>query len=116
LVAFVQNTSTKKVHQAAILPMEVAIGMKEDIKEHGFALYPNPTNGLVNIGLELPHSGNAQVVVTNVLGEQVYAENKAIGHGMQRTSLDLSHLTDGIYFVNITAEGFRASRTVNLSK
>lgn len=116
LVAFVQNTSTKKVHQAAILPMEVAIGIQEDIKEHGFALYPNPTNGLVNIGLELPQSGNAQVVVTNVLGEQVFAENKAIGFGMQRTTLDLSHLNEGIYFVNITSEGFRASRTVHLAK
>ena len=116
LVAFVQNVTTKQVHQAAILPMEVSIGIKEEIAERGFAVFPNPTNGIVNLALDMPNSGNAQVVVTNVLGEQVLVENRNFSPGAQRTTLDLSNLNDGIYFVNITSDGFRASRTVNLTK
>jgi hypothetical protein len=116
LVAFVQNVTTKQVHQAAFLPMEVSIGIKEEIAERGFAVFPNPTNGIVNLALDMPNSGNAQVVVTNVLGEQVLVENRNFSTGAQRTTLDLSNLNDGVYFVNITSEGFRASRTVNLTK
>jgi len=63
-------------------------------------VYPNPTNGMltINFGQEL---NDAYVVITNVLGEQVYAENVS---GSTKHELNLEQST-GIYFVNVYTEG-----------
>ncbi len=64
---------------------------------NGFQVYPNPTNGLLNV------SGNGfmHITVSNLLGQTIdetTAENSA--------TLDLSHYESGLYFVRIeNAEG-----------
>lgn len=65
-----------------------------------FTVYPNPTNGFltVNFGQEL---SDAYVVITNVLGEQVYAENVS---GTTQHELNLNQ-SNGIYFVNVYTQG-----------
>ncbi|HNU56407.1 MAG TPA: T9SS type A sorting domain-containing protein, partial [Flavobacteriales bacterium] len=59
---------------------------------------------------------SATIEVFNTLGERVYGINRPLNGGAQREVLDLGGLNDGVYFVHITADGFRASRTVNLTK
>jgi hypothetical protein len=63
-------------------------------------VYPNPTNGILNINLG-QESDNAHVVITNVLGEQVYADNLS---GSTSHELSLDQAT-GIYFVNVYMHG-----------
>ena len=76
-----------------------SVGLNEN-STATLTVYPNPTNGFitVNFGQEL---SDAYVVVTNVLGEQVYAENVS-GSSKHELSLDQS---TGIYFVNVYTQG-----------
>ncbi|MCB0767047.1 MAG: Omp28-related outer membrane protein [Flavobacteriales bacterium] len=115
VVAFVQNVSTKEILQAALAP--VLVGMEENEAGQELRVFPNPTNGALNLMFDASMgSGNASIEVFNTLGERVYGINRPLNGGTQREVLDLSSLNDGVYFVHITADGFRASRTVNLTK
>ena len=75
-----------------------SVGLNEN-GSYAIQVYPNPTNGLlhINFGQEL---SDAYIVITNVLGEQVYAENlTGANHQLQ---LDQA---SGIYFVNVYTHG-----------
>lgn len=115
VVAFVQNVSTKEVVQAALAP--VLVGMQENEAANTLRVFPNPTNGELNLMFDASMGrGNAQIEVFNTLGERVYGVTRALNGGAQREVLDLNSLSNGVYFVNIAADGFRASRTVNITK
>jgi thiol-disulfide isomerase/thioredoxin len=116
IVAFVQNVSTKAILQANFSPVVLNVGVEENAADQRLRVFPNPTEGLINVQYEAPASGAAQIEVFNVLGERVFAATRAMGAGTQREVIDLSALNNGIYFVNITADGVRASRKVTLNK
>jgi hypothetical protein len=116
IVAFVQNVTTKAILQANFSPVVLNVGVEENAADQRLRVFPNPTEGLINVQYEAPASGAAQIEVFNVLGERVFAATRAMGAGTQREVIDLSALNNGIYFVNITADGVRASRKVTLNK
>ncbi|MBK9514489.1 MAG: Omp28-related outer membrane protein [Flavobacteriales bacterium] len=116
VVAFVQNTSTKNILQANFLPVLLNVGVNENSLDQRLLVFPNPTEGLLNVQYEAPKTGVAQIEVINVLGERVFEATRSMAAGTQRETLDMTSLSDGIYFVNITADGVRASRKVTLNK
>lgn len=63
------------------------------MKTIDWTVYPNPTNGLLNIHLEEFVEGSLQII--NVTGQVLYQEQlKSMNH-----QLDISNLNTGIYFV-----------------
>ena len=68
------------------------LGVEEPDTVNQFALYPNPTNNILNIQLQ---NGTAlkQVNLYNNLGQHLLSTNK--------TTLNVSHLNPGIYFVEV---------------
>jgi hypothetical protein len=92
------------------------VGVEENVADQRLRVFPNPTEGLLNVQFDAPQSGKAQIEVFNVLGERVFEATRATAAGTQREVIDMSTLTGGIYFVNITADGVRASRKVTLNK
>ena len=76
--------------------MENTTGV-EDITLENFELFPNPSNGIVNITLPAAVS---EINVLDVVGKVVYQQfNTAQKVGVEK--LDLSALEKGIYFVKI---------------
>ena len=116
VVAFVQNTSTKDVLQANFQPVLLNVGVNENSLDQRLLVFPNPSEGILNVQYEAPTTGVAQIEVINVLGERVFETTRSMAAGTQRETLDMSSLSGGIYFVNITADGVRASRKVTLNK
>ena len=76
-------------------------------KEEGIAIYPNPTNGLLNI----EGQGTMLVSVSNLLGQKLQ-ETTSEGS----TSIDMSLYDAGIYVVIIETKHGVAVHKVNLSK
>ena len=116
IVAFVQNNTTKDILQAAFVPLATNVGISENALDQRLRVYPNPTEGLLNVQFEAPLGGKAHIEVFNVLGDRVFEATRATAAGTQREVIDLSTFNSGIYFVNITADGVRASRKVTLNK
>ena len=68
------------------------------------SVYPNPTNGEVNVDFVLEDSSNVTLQLTSIQG-QVIKEVKLNGlSGSQTTTLNLSNEASGLYFVTITTD------------
>lgn len=78
--------------------------------EDAFALYPNPTNGVVSIGFN-GNDGEAEIWVTNVMNEVVLTE-KATASAGKSLNLDLGQLSKGFYFVKVKTESYEVTRKV----
>ena len=90
----------------ATLEVEVTNGNHISIKEETpfeISIYPNPTNGLVNIQSSVP----VDIVVYNVVGEIILIAKNA-------TQIDLSSQPRGIYMVQLTSDQGTVTRKVTL--
>jgi hypothetical protein len=68
-----------------------------------FNVYPNPANNILNIEFDSQfEKENAKISISNMLGKEVIAINNITSN---KTSIDVSSLVNGIYFVNTNVEG-----------
>lgn len=70
----------------------------DDIQQQGFSLYPNPSQGRLQIDHQ---EGIRSVVIFNALGQQVLSEN---GNNERRMDLNIDNLSQGIFLVRVTSE------------
>jgi hypothetical protein len=69
----------------------------------GLEVYPNPTNGIVQLNFTSPVSDNYVVRVENTLGQLVYSKDLTNYIGKYSGSLDLTAYGKGMYFVFINS-------------
>lgn len=79
-----------------------------------FDLFPNPTDGKVNLVVGETLQGKAVVEVYNLLGERMMAKNKGRLSQGETISLDLSHLVSGLYIVKLSTENGSCSKKVSV--
>jgi hypothetical protein len=63
------------------------------------AVYPNPSNGSLNVNFEIPSNKQAVLEVTNSIGQSLNITS--LPKNAQNASIDLSYLPNGIYFLQI---------------
>ncbi|WP_264512224.1 T9SS type A sorting domain-containing protein [Flavobacterium sp. N1719] len=92
VVVFVQNTATKAVMQAAYATDALA---NNQFQSNAFAtLYPNPSNGIVQIASE----DTVSVEITDMTGKVVFKST-----GMENgASMNLTSLQKGVYVAKMT--------------
>ena len=116
VVVFIQNHSTKEILQGQVVVPTFSTGVDGASDALQMGLMPNPTNGVVFMGFAMPEAGTAHVAVYDQLGALVHNESIAAGIGTQRATLDLQHLSNGLYHVSLTAGGQRSSQKLLLEK
>jgi len=93
LVNFNRDVFTSKAEGNA------SVGIAEDKIETGFALYPNPSNGSVNIEVE-NNNETLEIVVTDLVGNTI---KKITSEGNEKFELSISE--SGIYFISVVTDG-----------
>ncbi|MBE0640916.1 MAG: T9SS type A sorting domain-containing protein, partial [Bacteroidales bacterium] len=88
---------------------EVITGVSEP-KTAGIALYPNPSEGQLWLGLEGLEPGTANLWVMDLTGRMVYEGTLNISGNAQTELLDLSELPSGIYTLGIMSGDDRFTR------
>lgn len=79
---------------------ENGIGIKENAKEIGLNVYPNPAKDEVNISFNLADAANASVKVIDVTGKEVAAQSSANAvSGAQNFTINTSNFAAGVYTV-----------------
>jgi len=73
---------------------------------YGFSYHPNPVNDMLHFSANLPIQ---KIVISNILGQQINANLNS-----DNTTLDMSNLPNGNYFVKVTIEG--VSKTIKIVK
>jgi hypothetical protein len=89
------------------------IGISEASKE-GISIYPNPTNGPVNMQLNNTILKNVSVTVTNILGKVV--ANYLYAELTGRRTIDLSNFEEGIYMVRVKSDKTDSLQRILLKK
>ena len=79
----------------------------EEVSANNVRLYPNPTNGILNIESE----GAMTISVMNVLGQKVIETT-----ANDNTTIDLSGFESSIYMIRIETENGTTTQKVNLRK
>jgi len=82
------------VGDISVLPDPVASGIDDRIDSDLFRIYPNPSNGLVQIQL-YDNSQIAQIKVYNAMGKQVRFDT------LNQGTLDLRNLANGLYVIEV---------------
>jgi hypothetical protein len=71
-------------------------GVKELIA-NGINVYPNPTNGILNISISSELAGNTSIEVYDAIGKLVIKETLST----ETTTINTTKLTDGIYVFKV---------------
>jgi hypothetical protein len=89
------------------------VGIGENNSPYSLNIYPNPSNGQFSIEAELGGNTDVILIVKDVLGRQLMQPERIEGASSFRRSFDISHLTNGVYYVQIVGgEGFTVKSIV----
>lgn len=92
----------------------VTIGINDPEFEKTISVYPNPSNGIVNIEMPSNVSDESTATVFNALGEVATESTPLKG---SKTTLNLSNLAPGVYIIKIqTASGKNALKQISIAK
>ena len=70
---------------------------------NGFGMYPNPANDDVTIYWENEQTGNADVIISDITGREVYRSAFVITDHSGSNALNISGINSGVYFINLKA-------------
>lgn len=73
------------------------------LSESGLVLFPNPTNGQVNVRHVLDLQSAGRLTIYNAVGERVHQQ--LMQPGSASTSIELGHLRSGLYIVQLEGDG-----------
>ncbi|MBJ04894.1 MAG: hypothetical protein CMP65_03210 [Flavobacteriales bacterium] len=86
---------------------ENIVSLEESVT--GLSIYPNPSNGIINI--ELDKNNNYSVQITDIVGKVVIDDKIS-----SNTSFDLKHLDAGVYFVNVSNNEISKTEKIVIEK
>ena len=99
------------VKDAITLALSPTVQIDEQVdKSFNLTAYPNPTNGLLNVN----YTSNTPVQfdVINMLGENVFSQKT---NNTKNTTIDVSNLNKGFYFLQMTTESKKTSLKFTLN-
>ena len=80
-------------------------------------VYPNPVSDKLNVTVSLAKAGAASLRVVDITGREVMNQMyAALGAGAQKLSLDVNHLPNGLYTVEILANDQRGVTKFTIKK
>jgi len=68
-----------------------------------FAIYPNPSNGIVNLKYQIPTDKRAELVVYSINGQVIY--RTWLNEASNTATIDLSNVTSGLYLYTVLIDG-----------
>ena len=85
----------------------------EDVYGIGFIVNqnePNPAYGTVNISFVIPQSGEVHFDLKNDLGQIIKSNEETYSNGTNNMKVDVSTLSNGVYYYTIEFDGKRITR------
>ena len=75
-----------------------------------FGVYPNPSNGLVNVVLSTSEKVN--ITLHDLRGRSIYSETFSSNGSVFNKELNFSTLSAGVYMLNVESAGKKASKKI----
>lgn len=85
---------------------DLSTGLRKKIEAlTGFAVYPNPTGGMVTLQGVPANVGTGHVQIINLLGTVVVEDKAAFSQGANQLTYDISDLPSGVYLIKVVIGG-----------
>ena len=91
------NTTTANFPSIALIELSGSVKINEYEAQNDFKLFPNPTNGILNINLSKFKQNNTSIIIINAIGQVVFTERIVT----ENSSFNINNLIAGVYFVNL---------------
>jgi len=88
-------------------------GIEKILSETGFAISPNPSNGVFNITFSKDASADYLITILNMTGEEVF---KTAVSGKNHETINVTELKSGIYFMLIDNGSTRKTQKLVIQK
>lgn len=87
----------------------------EETEISNLNVYPNPSQGLVSLNMNLNSATRLKIELLNILGATVMSQDRGLlSAGKQHLSLDLHQLVDGIYQLRLSTESGQVVKRLEL--
>jgi hypothetical protein len=102
--------STEYTYRLYKFEWSPSVGVNDiDKSETNLQIFPNPSNGLFNLSINLRQAAEVSISIVNLLGEEVYSSIENYHSGMNTSALELTELNKGFYFVHISSGELKMS-------
>jgi hypothetical protein len=91
-------------------------GISELTDKWAVNVYPNPTNGVFDVQLQTIRKQPVNLAVINALGNVVYFTEQFMVNKNSSVNINLSHLNNGIYYLQIYGDGININQKVIVNK
>jgi Secretion system C-terminal sorting domain/PKD-like domain len=102
------GNATRTSTQASTCRESFDYAQDDNLAGNNVSVYPNPTSGNVNIEFSSVTKGDATISVMDISGRTIATQNVAVVEGLNKTQLDLSNVSKGIYMLNVNSENENA--------
>ncbi|MDL2227265.1 T9SS type A sorting domain-containing protein [Bacteroidales bacterium OttesenSCG-928-K03] len=87
----------------APIPDNIVVGIEKQEFDSNvkFTVYPNPTNNLITINIDLNESANVALNITDIHGRTIFSKPVAVASGEYRESVSVKGWAPGLYFYNL---------------
>ena len=93
------------------------LGLKEQLGNVKFNVYPNPSNTSTNVSFELNSENNVVVSIVDLAGKNVYFNNlDNLKVGTHNLAINTDHLSNGVYMLNLTTNGVSSTQKLVVRK
>ena len=115
VIVWLQNTTTGEVLQSAYGKYTTSgINEMDDVARF-IAVYPNPSNEVAGIELDLIDRSDVTLNLVNSLGQTVYTSAKSLDAGIQKIEVPTATLSAGLYFINVNVDGISKTLRLNVA-
>ena len=115
VIVWLQNTTTGEVLQSAYGKYTTSgINEMDDVARF-IAVYPNPSNEVAGIELDLIDRSDVTLNLVNSLGQTVYTSAKSLDAGIQKIEVSTATLSAGLYFINVNVDGISKTLRLNVA-
>ena len=81
------------------------VNMVPSAGNNSFSIFPNPANNSFNATINSDFAGAADMKISDISGKALISKTVVLQKGAQTMSIDISQLSPGIYFVNLSQNG-----------
>lgn len=112
-VIHVLNADYQPIVMATYLGCNASAGVNE-VGMQSFNMYPNPGQDVINIQLQLKAEDNFKVILVDATGRKLMEQKLAAGS--METTLDVAHLSNGIYQVILSNGSTSTVKSLSILK
>lgn len=95
---------------------KINVGIEENasVNNNQFEIFPNPSDGMMQLIVSGKKQGDVKVLVTDVLGREIEEISFTQQELLQKIDLNFSYLPAGIYYLNFQSDNKRQTKKISI--